>query len=1513
MTGLAHGVLLSALLTYPAVIGAPAPGSERATPLARLTRSMSESPGPTHGTPRINVRPSRAGARHGPASVSPQGGGGITAATYSNGNVVTFFIQNTDWNAEYYSLYCWTGGSVSSCSSAGSVYVDGYGAAWVDVTYSTSYAGAGTVGLWVGGFGEGGWYDITVADAMSPPTISLAPHNGTLRDVSRCVADCFENTLSYSTPAYISLDVPRSVTLMYRSGQARPLGRVEIDATDPSPTPAEKMSLRLLRPNQQWVTFTNGQQELFFAGGGGTVRLVAQFEASDMVTGAHNFTAVVTSYWPGNTRQSSTPIRVMIINESASPLGSGWAFAGVQRTYVQPGDGVVITDGSGSAAFFAGSCAGSAGACTFAPPAGEFSTLTWDGYLYVRRYPDGAQLYFRPDGTLAHTTDRFQNYTVYTYSGGKLTQIMDAVAQSTIIGYEDGSGGGKVGTLRYIATPGGRTAWFGVDAANDLLNMVDVDGTFFGTANYSGHRLGNFRDRRGGDWTFTYNADGTLASAQAPTVNVSTGATRPTGTLSGPSTRIFAAIAQGYGTSGSPVARYIDLRATITNPRGHATHYTINHWGAPTYVARPAPSVGLSFEYDATTGQLIRSVEGSGVRDVRYTWNGPRLTKVWDVATGQTVNASYETTYNQPDRIWGNVVEQWFYYDATKTGKPLVSSRSGISNAPLTTYSVDSRGRTWKVVDPAGHSETIAFEPGGLQNTASTTRPGFRTTTFRRDGFGRVVRVFNADGSKDSTVYDALNRQRESIDGATRRTRYDFDGHFLRSVTDPKGQTYSFSRNALGWIDQESRPGSLPLVYRYDPNGNVVSTTNRRGQTVAYMYNALDQDTLRIAPGDTARYSYVTYYSPSLGIAGYVVGKNAASTDTIFFDSQGRVKRTTTVRGPNWYSLAFSYNYGADPASPPHGTLWKRDATSNRWSGTKTIAYGYNAVGAVHSIFAFGQHTTRTLNNENLTSRINYPNGLVNEFRTTSTHDTYSSTFLGTGSAQANTQLGVQAKLDGGERVQEWRRAVGDSLRGFQYGFERWLTHRHIFAPGQHTCSFDVDFGYTCSSFEPLSHSEPFAYDDAGTLMNGVTQLDPGNRVRIASGVSYDYDADGNVVRKVAGDNQTLVWDALGQLVQVTASGYVSNVEFKYDAFGRRVSKYVVSGIPSGPYTTGYVYEGDNLFMEVNASGTPYAEYSNWPGIDNPHSVIRYGQQYYFAWDPVSGSVRGLTRASDKWPMSYYGYTPYGQNQGGHENSGGNPIQFQGRPLDTETGFYYFRARFYDPQVGRFLSEDPIGIRGGTNLYSFAGNDPVNGSDPYGLVSDDCGQNVIQVVFGGVCFFYRRIPGPTLQLPKPLVGPEHNWSSPQTTTRPSSENGGPVWFVGVGGSAILGGGPTGGVGVWADGYRRGVYGRFGWGWGTDAGGGVEGGRSASLDAFRDRSDGLCGGYFKVEGCFAWNASGTTLTGTVGPVTPGGHFEATHTYAIILSRGSPLDGVRQFIREARQFIDYTRGLPRWAAP
>ena len=125
------------------------------------------------------------------------------------------------------------------------------------------------------------------------------------------------------------------------------------------------------------------------------------------------------------------------------------------------------------------------------------------------------------------------------------------------------------------------------------------------------------------------------------------------------------------------------------------------------------------------------------------------------------------------------------------------------------------------------------------------------------------------------------------------------------------------------------------------------------------------------------------------------------------------------------------------------------------------------------------------------------------------------------------------------------------------------------------------------------------------------------------------------------------------------------------------------------------------------------AKYTYYPDSMAPHSVRRDAQTYHYATD-MRGSVLALFSSSNT-VVNQYAYLPFGEGQTTSETVA-NPLRFAGRELDGSSGLYYNNARWYDPSLHRFVSEDPIGTDGGMNLYSYVENDPVNSADPSGLM-----------------------------------------------------------------------------------------------------------------------------------------------------------------------------------------------------
>jgi RHS repeat-associated protein len=188
-------------------------------------------------------------------------------------------------------------------------------------------------------------------------------------------------------------------------------------------------------------------------------------------------------------------------------------------------------------------------------------------------------------------------------------------------------------------------------------------------------------------------------------------------------------------------------------------------------------------------------------------------------------------------------------------------------------------------------------------------------------------------------------------------------------------------------------------------------------------------------------------------------------------------------------------------------------------------------------------------------------------------------------------------------------------------------------------------------------------------------------------------------------------WDFENRLNSVTtlpASG--GTVSFAYDPFGRRIKKI------SSSASSIYAYDGNNLIEETNASGAVVARYSQGLNSDEPLAMLRSSSTSFYHADGL-GSVTSMSNAAGALAQTYT-FDSFGK-QTNTTGSLVNPFQYTGRESDSETGLYYYRARYYDANLGRFISEDPIRLRGGINFYRYAQNRPTTIKDPRGLAPGD--------------------------------------------------------------------------------------------------------------------------------------------------------------------------------------------------
>jgi RHS repeat-associated protein len=211
---------------------------------------------------------------------------------------------------------------------------------------------------------------------------------------------------------------------------------------------------------------------------------------------------------------------------------------------------------------------------------------------------------------------------------------------------------------------------------------------------------------------------------------------------------------------------------------------------------------------------------------------------------------------------------------------------------------------------------------------------------------------------------------------------------------------------------------------------------------------------------------------------------------------------------------------------------------------------------------------------------------------------------------------------------------------------------------------------------------------------------DAANRLLTFGSQTATADANGNLASLTdASGVTTYTWDARDRLVGLNAPGTAA--AFTYDALGRRLTK-TANGL-----TTQYAYDGLDVAQELGTAGP--VDFLGTLNIDEP--LVRGGSEFFLA--DALGSIVVLTDATGALSTEYT-YEPFGRTLATGVAST-NPFQFTGRENDA-TGLYYYRARYYHSGVQRFISEDPIGLRGGdVNFHAYVGNNPAGQRDPLGL------------------------------------------------------------------------------------------------------------------------------------------------------------------------------------------------------
>jgi len=1172
------------------------------------------------------------------------------------------------------------------------------------------------------------------------------PTNNDNQNMALCAASCFTAAYSQSTVPYISMDAPHSITVAYHGDRmaVRPFVAVDASLQPNSPTLQQYWLQAKVNWGGGWtnVTFLNGEQTLHFAPPSTvtqSVRLAGQFDASSHTTGAYPLQIIVTAQYPTRTESFvDSSQHVLVVNERGSKVAKGWEVAGVQRLYVQTDSALLFTDGSGSAAYFA-----HCGSSCFMPPQGDFSHVTVNGTggsaVYTRSYPDGSKVLFNNIGEATTQIGRLPDTVAFSYdANGRLTQVADAMHHSTGIFYAAyGLDSIKEPSLKSGSTA--RVTKYTVGADSTLQTITDPDAASTKLRYDTRFRLTTVIDRRGDTTSFTYRTDSSwkLASIASPNVPTDIGGgntslQRPTETLT-----LWQTVSVPIGLTATTPATPVltdSVQAKTTDPGGHRTSFTVDHWGQPLRTTGP---FGLVTTITRSGIFAVKTVRPTGAVD-SAAYNSSGL-ETYNKPAGQNATTITYGGFARPTEISvpGQLAEILKY---SSSGVDSLISFVGVDSS-IHSYA-DSRGRDTMLVDLAGDTTKLHYD-AVFGNLDSTTAPGHRWAKKVFDRYGRDSLQSGNGMPADTTTYDAMDRVTRAVVPSMGASITTYDAMFQSRVKDSKGNVYRIAVDALGRVTKRYDPADTLnryISYRYNLDGLLTSYTDRRGHRVDFAYDSLHR---KLAESGTGVVVDSFSYNPTGTVT---VGWNAASRDSVFADSIGLTDSVVTWLEPS--NKRFRRFYHRLSGTPLVDSILLKTTSPIMFANR---SYSWNSTTGLLSKIS---NTAPQPNNAVPTYTNNLMDSTITWTGTGTVADTLQHTSRSEVMASWFSVPAINSRL---KRQYGYSDSAGHTTQMLRPNGAFAESHIYSYSPASQltgelvdsledvtSCAFLFgvslsDDGYACGPIQDFVrlHSYSFAYDSAGNRVQSRDAIPnivqtgtyaTGNRLTAWGGATYTRDLDGNDSTKTVGTEVTTYsWTADGKLASATVG--TVKLAYTYDAFGQLIQRSRSTNGGSPALERQFLWDQGELLAELDSSATHrIAEYQYWPGTDQPYALFTGADSItatrFFAQDAMNNVIGVFNSTSVLQTLTYEGF---GAIDSLHTSLGTladtNRLRWKGLVYEGDsTRLYYVRNRWYDAQAGRFLSEDPSGFAGGPNLYVYAGDDAIGGLDPQGL-SDDEGDN----------------------------------------------------------------------------------------------------------------------------------------------------------------------------------------------
>jgi RHS repeat-associated protein len=853
--------------------------------------------------------------------------------------------------------------------------------------------------------------------------------------------------------------------------------------------------------------------------------------------------------------------------------------------------------------------------------------------------------------------------------------------------------------LMGISDSHGNTVTITRDSYGSITQLVGSGGRYINFTSDSSHRITQATDNSGRTVQYTYDSDGHLSTVTDPNSGVTTYTYDSNDNmLTIEDARGTTYLTNQYDTNGRV------SKQTLADGNTYQFSWTATSNTAETFTetgqqvpgSNGLPGSILAFRACTTCLEgylpLISEVnitdQRGNVRQVQFGSTGYRTSdsRAYGASIQQVTTYAYsaDNLLQSTTDALGRTTA--YTYDA-KGNLTELTKLSGTSGAVSTSYTYEPMfSQLASVTDPLSHTTSYSYDQDG--NLTQVTDPLGHQTTFTYNSQGQVLTV--VDASSDTTSFSYRSSDLVSVTDPLSRTTTQLLDDAGRSIalTNPLGQTAHMSYDGFSRPTSLTDPAGNTTSLTYDANGNLLTLTDANSHPITYTYDNMNRVATRTDPlENSASYSY-----------------DAAGNLVQFTDRRGKITQYTYDALGRRTFAGFGYTTGPSYES--------------------AITYNYDAGNRYTSVVdsVTGTITPTFDNLDRLTQEVT-PQGTI-----TYTYDNANRRT----SATVSGQTGVDYSYDNANRLTGITQGSSTSV---SLSYDSANRRSSLTLPNGIVVSYSYDdaselTGLTYALGTTTLGNLTYSYDGSGrrTSAGGsyaqtelpsavsATSYNADNQLTTWGSASLTYDANGNLT---SDGTNTYTWNARNKLASMNSGAF----SFQYDTYGRRVAK-TVSG-----NTTNYLYDRDNIAQELSGGSV----LSNWltGGTDEIFIGTDSTGQANFLRDGL-GSTVALANSSGGNIVTY-AYEPFG-NTTTTSGSSTNEFQYAGRENDGN-GLFFNRGRYYDPVFQRFVSEDPIGWRGGTNLFAYVKNSPTNFTDPTGHESSVyCGLIDSIFIFADVTF-----------------------------------------------------------------------------------------------------------------------------------------------------------------------------------